>query len=142
MDNKNKRLSILSDLEEFAFYGLPDFNDAQRKQYFKFEPQEWELVETCSSLCAKVYHAIQIGYFKAKNTFFKFSLQKIPQHDIHFILTRYFQNQALSVFSITKREYYSQQQKICQLFGYRLWSNDFLPEINDHSRTLVRRDIS
>jgi TnpA family transposase len=142
MNNKNKRLSTLSDLEEFAFYGLPDFDDAQRKQYFKFEPQEWELIETCSSLCAKVYHAIQIGYFKAKNTFFKFSLQKIPQHDIHFILTRYFPNQALSVFSITKREYYSQQRKICQLFGYKLWSNDFLPEINDHARTLVRRDIS
>ncbi len=50
MNDKNKRLSILSPLEEFAFYGLPDFNDAQRNQYFKFEPQEWKLIESCSSL--------------------------------------------------------------------------------------------
>lgn len=142
MRNKSKRLSIFSNLEEFAFYGLPDFDDTQRKQYFKFEPQEWNLIENAPSLCAKVYHAIQIGYFKAKNAFFKFTIHKIPQPDIHFILTRYFPNQTLSVFSITKHEYYSQQQEICQLFGYKLWSKDFLPELIEHARMLVRRDIS
>jgi hypothetical protein len=30
----NKRLSILSDLEEFVFYGFPDFNEEQRSTYF------------------------------------------------------------------------------------------------------------
>ncbi|MEY3349030.1 MAG: hypothetical protein RLY46_1069, partial [Bacteroidota bacterium] len=142
MNNKNKRLAILSNIEEFAFYGLPDFDQAQRHKYFKFEPQEWKLIESCSSLCNKVYHALQIGYFKAKNTFFKFSLHNISQHDINFILTRYFQNHDLSVFSITKHEYYFQQQEICQLFDYRLWSNEFLPELNDHAKMLARRDIS
>ena len=73
MNNTNKRLAILSNIEQFAFYGLPDFDQAQRHKYLKFEPQEWKLIESCSSLCNKVYHALQIGYFKAKNTFFKFS---------------------------------------------------------------------
>ena len=31
---QDKRLSILSDLEEFAFYGFPDFDDEQRLNYF------------------------------------------------------------------------------------------------------------
>jgi hypothetical protein len=142
VNSKNKRLAILSNIEEFAFYGLPDFDQAQRHKYFKFESQEWKLIESCSSLCNKVYQALQIGYFKAKNTFFKFSLHNIPQHDIKFILTRYFQNHDLSVFSITKHEYYFQQQEICQLFEYRIWSNEFLSELNDHAKMLARRDIS
>ena len=66
MNNKNKRLAILSNIEEFAFYGLPDFDQAQRHKYFK-----------------------------------KFSLHNISQHDINFILTRYFQDHDLSVFSLT-----------------------------------------
>ena len=30
MTNKNKLLSVLSDAEQEALYGLPDFDDAQR----------------------------------------------------------------------------------------------------------------
>jgi len=142
MKEKQKRLSILSNLEEFAFYGLPDFDSAQRHQYLAFEPQEWNLIESCSSLHAKVYCALQIGYFKAKNAFFKFSLHKIPQADVNFIITRYFNTQTLSAFTITRYEQYFQRQEICRLSGYRLWSNDFLPEIYDRSKMIVRRDIA
>jgi len=101
MQSKNKRLSILSNLEEFAFYGLPDFDHEQRHQFFTFEPQEWNLIETCSSLHTKIYCALQIGYFKAKNTFFKFSLHKISQDDIGFIITRYFKDQIFSISTIS-----------------------------------------
>ena len=142
MIDKNKRLSILSDLEEFAFYGLPDFDKAQRHQYFTFQSRELDLIENCPSLHTKVYCALQIGYFKAKNIFFKFSLHEIPKDDIDFILKKYFQNQDLFNFNITKHEYYLQQQEICKLFDYKLWSNNFLGEINDHAKILVRRDIS
>jgi len=142
MKEKQKRLSILSNLEEFAFYGTPDFDNAQRRQYFAFEPQERNLIEGCSSLHAKVYCALQIGYFKAKNTFFKFSLHAISQPDVNFILARYFNGQTLSAFMITKYEHYFQRREICRLFGYRLWSNDFLPETYDRAKTIVRRDIS
>ena len=142
MPLKNKRLSILSNLEEFAFYGLPDFDHEQRHQFFTFEPQEWNLIETCSSLHTKIYCALQIGYFKAKNTFFKFSLHKISQDDINFIINKYFNNNTLSVFIITKYEYYFQQREICKLFGYKIWSNKLLTEINDHAKMIVKRDIS
>ena len=66
---KSERLSVLSDLEEFAFYGFPDFNDEQRSTYFVFEDKEWELISKCPSLHAKVTCAVQIGYFKAKKMF-------------------------------------------------------------------------
>jgi len=34
MKDVNKRLTVLSELEEFAFYGFPDFDDEQRSTYF------------------------------------------------------------------------------------------------------------
>ena len=33
MTTKNKLLSVLSDAEQEALYGLPDFDDAQRLEY-------------------------------------------------------------------------------------------------------------
>lgn len=127
--NKNKkseRLSILSFLEEFAFYGFPDFDDEQRATYFLFEDQEWELILQCPSLHTKVYCALQIGYFKAKKTFFRVALKKIPQADFRYILSKYFQNKPLNTFTITKHEYYLQREAISHLFGYQLWSNERL----------------
>ncbi len=55
---KSERLSVLSELEEFAFYGFPDFNDEQRLTYFVFEDKEWELISKCPSLHAKVTCAV------------------------------------------------------------------------------------
>jgi hypothetical protein len=136
----NKRLSILSDLEEFAFYGFPDFNEEQRSTYFTFEEQEWGLISTCPSFHAQVYCALQIGYFKAKNMFF--SLHRIPQADIHFILSRYFESQSVPTSVISKYEYYLQRESICLLFGYKLWSHEFLPLLYNRATQSVQRDIS
>ena len=33
MSNKNKLLTVFSDAEQEALYGLPDFDDAQRLEY-------------------------------------------------------------------------------------------------------------
>ena len=79
MKRNTKRLSILSSLEAFAFYGLPDFDEEQRSTYFVFEEQEWNLILTFHSLHTQAYCAVQIGYFKAKKIFFRISLNKIPQ---------------------------------------------------------------
>lgn len=142
MKDKKKRLSILSNLEKYAFYGLPDFDHEQQQQYFIFNLKEESLIEGCPSLHTKVYCALQLGYFKAKNAFFKFSLRDIAQGDINFITERYFNSQTLSVFKITKHENYLQRQKICEFFGHRLWSNEFLPEVSCHAKMTARRDVT
>src|SRR3989338_5057621 len=87
--SQDKRLSILSDLEEFAFYGFPDFDDEQRLTYFEFNESELALINQSPSLEAKVHAALQFGYFKAKHIFFRISLQKIPQADLHFVMSHY-----------------------------------------------------
>jgi hypothetical protein len=47
---KDKNLAILSEVEKFAFYGVPDFNDKQRREYFSFS--ESEIVHITSNLHA------------------------------------------------------------------------------------------
>ena len=142
MTKKSERLSVLSDLEEFAFYGFPDFNDEQRSTYFVFEEKEWELISKCPSLHAKVMCAVQIGYFKAKKMFFRFSLHKIPKDDLDFIFSRYFPDKPLKTFCVTKYEYYLQREAICQLFGYKLWSQEFSLHLKTRAQLSVKRDIS
>lgn len=142
MKQADKRLSILSELEEFAFYGFPDFDDEQRLTYLVFEDKEWELVSKCPSLHAQVTCALQIGYFKAKKSFWAFSLHKVPNEDLNFILSRYFPDKTLSTFCVTKYEYYLQRKAICDLFGYKPWSHDCFLQLQNRAKLSVKRDIS
>ncbi|MES2608310.1 MAG: Tn3 family transposase [Pseudomonadota bacterium] len=139
---KSERLNILSEIEEFAFYGLPDFDDEQRATYFTFTREEIDLICRCREFNAQVYCAIQIGYFKAKKMFFKFSLSRIQKEDIHFILTRYFENKELSEFNVTKHEYRFQQNEILNLFGYALWTKANLPLVKKYAEDIAKRDAT
>jgi hypothetical protein len=46
MTIKNKLLTILSDVEQYALYGLPDFDDGQQVEYLSLS--EAELSLACS----------------------------------------------------------------------------------------------
>ena len=137
---KSERLSILSPLEEFAFYGFPDFDQEQRATFFDFTEKELEIILRRPSFHSKVYCALQVGYFKAKKLFFRFSLDKIPEDDLRFILFRYFDSNDLSIFTVTKHEYYLQRTEISDLFDYQLWSREFLPELDTRAKLSARRD--
>lgn len=69
MSTKNKLLTVLSEAEQFALYGLPDFDDGQRLDYLSLDEAELALANRRPSLGAQVYCALQIGYFKAKHAF-------------------------------------------------------------------------
>ena len=142
MSSPDKRLSIMSDLEEFAFYGFPDFDEEQRLTYFAFTTEEWEVISQGSSIEAQVYTCLQMGYFKAKHIFFRFSLHKVPQDDLRFILNQCFANQTLQTFNITKYEHYRGCESITKLFGYTPWSKEFFPKLYDRAKLSVKRDIS
>ena len=77
MTNKNKLLSVLSDAEQEALYGLPDFDDAQRLAYLALTETELALASSRPGLHAQVYCLLQIGYFKAKHAFFRFDWSEV-----------------------------------------------------------------
>lgn len=141
MATKNKLLTVLSEAEQYALYGLPDFDDGQRLDYLSLSESELALASSRPSLCAKAYCALQIGYFKAKQAFFRFTWDDVPE-DGAFVLTRYFNDHAFEPQAITKHEHYTQRALIAEQFGYRLWSADFLPPLAQQVAQIVRRDVT
>ena len=141
MTEKSERLTILSEAEESAVYGLPDFDDGQRQQYLSFSEHELGLVMSRPSPHAQVHCALQIGYFKAKHAFFSFSWEE-TEDDHVFILTRYFNGQAFAAQPVTRHEYYMQRTMIVGLFGYRFWSAEFLPLLAERAGQVMHRDVT
>src|ERR1039457_376945 len=118
--DRSRRLTILSETEKLALYGLPDFDDFQRIEFFAMTDAERSLAFRRNGLLAQVYCLLQIGYFKAKQAFFRLSLNDVPAEDIEFLLQRYFTGQALTMQPLPAKEYYAQRKEIAALFGYRL----------------------
>ncbi len=61
MIQKNKLLSVLSNAEQDALYGLPDFDDAQRLEYLALTETELALASSRPGLHAQIYCVLQIG---------------------------------------------------------------------------------
>jgi hypothetical protein len=141
MATKSDRLAILSDAEQFALYGLPDFDDGQRLEYLSLSEAELALASSRPGLHAQVYCTLQIGYFKAKHAFFRFAWDDI-QDDSAFVLSRYFNGSSFEPHTITKHEYFTQRALIAELFAYQLWSADFLQQLRQQVDQIVRRDVT
>jgi len=139
----NERLTILSEIEQAALYEIPDFDDAQRLNYFNLTPEEQGLMLGRANLSAQVHCAIQMGYFKAKHLFFSFDWEEAEvQDDIKFVMQEYFSGQFLHPDPITKHQYYAQCHAIASHFGYQMWSKEFEPLLIDKAKQILRRDIS
>jgi len=100
MAAKNKLLTVLSEAEQYALYGLPDFDDDQQLEYLALSETELMLAASRPALHAQVYCILQIGYFKAKHTFFRFDWRDV-EDDCAFVLSRYFIGDAFERKPIT-----------------------------------------
>ena len=67
--DRGERLTILSEAEKTALYGIPNFDDFQRLEYFAMTDSERSLALGRKSFLAQIYCLLQIGYFKAKQAF-------------------------------------------------------------------------
>ena len=139
MKAKNKRLTILSELEQFALYNPPDFDEKQRAEFLTFTETELQLILNRPDPTTQIYCAIQLGYFKAKQLFFHLPWEQIDEEDIYFLIQNYFPNHTINNYPITKHEYYYQCNIITNLFGYRSWSKKFAPLLYQQSIQIVKR---
>ena len=140
--NNSKRLTVLSEAERLALYNLPDFDDFQRAEYLALSKDELALVLRRKDLPEQIHCLLQIGYFKAKQIFFRFSLQDVPPEDVAFALQRYFPGMTLVPRLVSQYEYYAQRNEIISLFGYRLWSKADRSIFVDRATQLARRDVA
>ena len=140
--DNNERLTILSEAEKTALYGIPDFGDFQRIEFFAMTDAERSLALQRRGILKQIYCLLQIGYFKAKQAFFQFTLDKVPPEDVAFLLQRYFPEHTLSAQPLSTKEYYAQRREIVALFSYRLWTDNDLPTLRDKATLLARTDVT
>lgn len=140
--NKNKRLTVLPEAEKQALYDLPGFDDFQRAEFFAMTEIEHGIVFQRNSLRSQLYCLLQIGYFKAKQAFFRFSLQDVPEEDITFVMQRYFPGMTVALQPLQMTEYYLQRNVIAELFGYRLWLESDVTSLLDKATELARQDVT
>ena len=141
MTAKSERLSVLSDAEQEALYGVPNFDEGQQLEYLALSETELALVNSRPSLHAQVHCILQIGYFKAKRAFFAFDWDEVAE-DCAFVTSRYFQDQAVALLPISKHERYAQRDGITALAGYQSWSSASLLWLASLAEQLVRRDVT
>lgn len=73
-----KRIQLLSGYEIADIYNRPDFNNDERELYFSInDKRELDLLNQYSNIKTRVYFILQIGYFKAKQQFYKFNLEDV-----------------------------------------------------------------
>jgi hypothetical protein len=137
-----KRLTILSDAEKLALYGLPDFDAFQRAEYFALNEAELQLVQARRGTVEQVHGLLQLGYFKAKQAFFRFTWSEVPPEDLAFILSRYFPDVALNPHPLRENEVYAQRRAIADHFGFRPWAATDQPALVEKASLWARRDVS
>jgi hypothetical protein len=113
-----KRLRILGAEELDALYGRPRFTPEERQEYFTLSPPEKAALEPFHSLTSRLYYLLQLGYFKARQLFFVFSLRDVEE-DVRYLQDRYFATAHFRAEEISKVTRLKQQRVILTLCNYR-----------------------
>ena len=142
MPIRDKNLTILTEAERRALYDLPDFDRSQRSEYFSVSAKELALAMRREGLSAQLLCLLQLGYFKAKQAFFTFTLMEVPKDDTDFLMERYFPGKSFIPGPVRQKEYFVQHKEIVKLFGYSRWSEDKETRLFDKASQLAFRDVT
>lgn len=140
--DNSRRLTIFTDAEKIALYGLPDFDDFQRAEFFAFSEEELALADRRQGDCDRLHCLLRLGYFKAKHAFFGLTTDMVPTEDISFVVERYFPDVGVPYRPLRPSELYSQRVEIARFFDFRLWSEADRPALVDAATELARRDVT
>ena len=134
-----KRIQLLSSTEVEELYARPEFNTYEQNLYFSLSPAERAALEQFRNTQTRIHFILQLGYFKAKQQFFSFSLNEVS-HDVQHIVATYYSDADAALFKgVLSRKYArNQRQTILSLFDYRSWSPHYTDEIETHIAHLLR----
>ena len=112
------RLQLLTEAEIEDLYARPDFNAAERELYFSINRPELNALSQYSTTKTQVAFILQLGYFKAKQQFFAFTLDDV-QDDVAYLLAKYYKFKKATLSNIVRQVLSKQKNVILNLFGYR-----------------------
>ena len=72
-----ERIQLLSSTEVEELYARPEFNTHEQSLYFSLSPTERAALEQFRNTQTRIHFILQLGYFKAKQQFFNYSLDEV-----------------------------------------------------------------
>lgn len=89
----------------------------QRAVFFSLTAEELALALRRNGISAQLLCLLQLGYFKAKQSFFTFTLGDVPEENIDFLMKRYFPGKLFYARPMRPAETFAQRKEIVKLFG-------------------------
>ena len=136
---KNK-IILLSETEIDDLYNLPNFTKSEMEFFFSLSNEDYACLSKCRTLKNQIYFILQLGYFRATQQFYNFTLQNLSK-EASYVNAKYFdkQNNLKSVIDKPYRETITFQQNIIlKLHNYTNWSTNLTPKIEAHLTELIR----
>ena len=87
----NQQTRLLNATELLDIYGIPALSEVERREYFTFNKQETETLNSFKSIEDAVYFSVCLAFFKIKQTLIDFNYRDITPERQH-VMERYFLN--------------------------------------------------
>jgi TnpA family transposase len=138
MYNKSQcHIHLLSDQEIKDIYAAPQFNNGERTLYFSLTEEEMIIVKKYRTVKAQVYFIRLLGYFRAKQQFYKFELG--ADEDTQYILEKYFDgSRSIQKGQVDIKTFKKQKNDILMLLDFLDWLPKYAPQIQSHLVSLIQ----
>lgn len=137
-----EHLEILDEQEIHALYGLPQLEDNQRFVFFEMTDQEIAAMKRFKTYPSRIYFALQLAFFKAKQQFYIFDLESVVTH-VEYLRKRYFPQQIIvAKGAVSKPTRLKQQKVILKLYNYRLADEAIRNRLRNEAALHARRFAS
>jgi hypothetical protein len=100
LPHSGDRLQILSPEEYDLLWGFPSFTQSDRDLFFTLTAPEREALEQRRSIRTKIHFLLHLGYFRARQRFFRFELPAV-RDDVDYLRRRYFDNRAVADLTVS-----------------------------------------
>jgi hypothetical protein len=130
-------LQILSHEEYELLWGFPRFTQSDQDLFFTLTAPEREALEQRRSVHTKIHFLLHLGYFRARQRFFRFDLPAV-RDDVDYLRRRYFDNKAVADLTVSDHTRKRHVEAILGLFRYRLCALDERRLLEAHARQAAR----
>ena len=131
------RLQILSAEEYELLWGFRRFTQSDQDLFFTLTPPERQALEQRRSTRTKLHFLLHLGYFRARQRFFRFELPAV-RDDVDYLRRRYFDNKAVADLTVSDHTRQRHVEAILGLFRYRLCALDERVMLEAHAREAAR----
>jgi TnpA family transposase len=135
------RLTIFTQEEINALYAMPTLDDEERACLFTLDAEDRAILDTYGNDTArKVNYILQLGFCRATNNFFTFSIQKVKP-DADFIMRQYFPDEPFPKKQLSKNLHYRNRCEVMNRVGLKDADATFHDKLANEAKELAKRHV-